>query len=451
MTQAKPRQRERLIAGMIAAVARDGYAKASVARVIEQAGVSRTTFYEHFASKEECFLAAYREVAARVERDLERVDSDRGAPSRPAEVIGGLLDAADGDPAGARLVLLEVLGAGETARGEHERLLDRVEASIDRYLGEAGGNAARIEIPARALMGGVANVLAMRIFQGETGRLGELLDDLLAWLGAYALPAGKGRRDQADWARLGKAFGDAMGTAEPAEPPRHSLPRGSGALPPGVVASEHRRRIIAATARVNNEKGYLAMTVADIVAAAGVAREAFYENFRGKEGAFLAVQAQALQQSIELAGGEFFREAPWPDRVWNSAIAMLGYVARNPDLASVQLVETYTVGPASIRRIFDSRMAYTLFLEDGYRLRPEAERLPRLCSEAIAGAIQELLRRKAVAGPTERMLEIAPEAVYVALAPFIGPEKAIELVESKVATARRESPSARSRAPGEEG
>ena len=38
-----------------------------------------------------------------------------------------------------------------------------------------------------------------------------------------------------------------------------------------------------------------------------------------------------------------------------------------------------------MRRSFDNRMAYTLFLEDGYRQRPEAERLPRLCSEAIGG------------------------------------------------------------------
>src|SRR3712207_4871654 len=51
-------QRDRLLAAMADAVAEKGYAKASVADVIERAGVSRKTFYEHFANKEECFLAA---------------------------------------------------------------------------------------------------------------------------------------------------------------------------------------------------------------------------------------------------------------------------------------------------------------------------------------------------------------------------------------------------------
>ena len=79
-------------------------------------------------------------------------------------------------------------------------------------------------------------------------------------------------------------------------------------------------------------------------------------------------------------------------------------------------------------------MAYTLFLEEGYRQRPEAERLPRLCSEAVAGAILELLRRRTVEGDATKVCELAPHAVYVALAPFIGPAAALELVEGKVAT-----------------
>ena len=66
-------------------------------------------------------------------------------------------------------------------------------------------------------------------------------------------------------------------------------------------------------------------------------------------------------------------------------------------------------------------MAYTLFLEDGYRQGERGRSLPRLCSEAISDAILGLMRWQVVEGRTERMLEILPEAAYVALAPFIGP------------------------------
>ena len=52
-------QRERLLVAMADATAAKGYANVAVADVIERAGVSRRSFYEHFANKEECFLAAY--------------------------------------------------------------------------------------------------------------------------------------------------------------------------------------------------------------------------------------------------------------------------------------------------------------------------------------------------------------------------------------------------------
>ncbi len=64
-TRRKRTQRERLIAGMVMAARRHGYAGANVSRVIARAGVSRPTFYEYFADKDDCFLATHRELAGR--------------------------------------------------------------------------------------------------------------------------------------------------------------------------------------------------------------------------------------------------------------------------------------------------------------------------------------------------------------------------------------------------
>ena len=415
---------------MIVASARHGYGGASVARIIRHAGVSRATFYEHFVDKESCFLAAFRQVAERVTADL---GPSAGDP--PREVLGSILASADRDPAAARLVLVEALAGGAAVREEHTRLLGAVERAIDSYL-ERPLDDAMIEIPARALLGGVASVMAIRVYRGEVGRLGELLDELLAWLSSYSVPAGDRRLGAAGWDRLGKELrGFVKAPLEDAEK-GGLLPRGRSALPPPVVASEHRDRILAATARLARERGYAAMTVADIVATAGVTREAFYDQCRNKEDAFLAVQAYALETSVSIAAGKFFSEADWPSRVWNSLLALIGFMARHPDLTCADIIESYTAGAAAIRRSFDSRMAFTLFLEDGYRYSPEAGRLPRLCSEAIAGAVLELIRRQAIEGHPERVLEVAPQATYLAVAPFIGPAAAIELVEAKVAAER---------------
>jgi len=57
-------QRERLLRSVIACSARDGYQSTTIADIVARAEVSRTAFYEQFASKEECFLTAYRDMAA---------------------------------------------------------------------------------------------------------------------------------------------------------------------------------------------------------------------------------------------------------------------------------------------------------------------------------------------------------------------------------------------------
>lgn len=430
MPTAQASQRERLLEAVTAVSARYGYREASIARIVAQAKVSRATFYEHFADKEDCFLAAYREVAAGIMQAVRRFETEGDGGLR--EVLACMLANADADPAAARVVLVESLAAGATVRAEHERLLDSIERSIDAYLeARAAEGTLWLEIPARSLLGGVGSVIAIRVFQGEAGRLTDLLDDLEVWLCSYAIPH-RSRRNRDSWEGLGR---DIRPPASPEPSPLDQrLPRGRAALPPAAVAGEQRQRVLAAVARVASEKGYDAMTVADIVAVSGIGREAFYEHFRGKEGAFLAAQSHALETSLAMAASKFFGEEPWRERVWNAAMPMLEYIASVPDLAALDFIESYTAGTAAIRRSFESRMAYTLFLEEGYRQRPEAERLPRLCSEAVAGAILELLRRRTVEGGAAKVCDLAPHAVYVALAPFIGPVAALELVEGKVAT-----------------
>lgn len=415
---------------MIVTAARYGYGGASVARVVRQAGVSRATFYEHFADRDECFLAAHADVALRIEEPFQDIDRP------PAEILGELLARADADPAGARIGLIEGLAGDSRVRAQQEALLDNLERSMDRYLRRPPAGTPQLELPARAVLGGVVGVIATRVFRGEAGRLADLRDDLLAWIESYALPPGGTRRTPEQWEGLGAGLrSEAQESLDPVIL-RRSLPRGRGALPPALVAGEQRERLLVAVAELSREKGYAATTVADLVATAGVTREVFYEQFRSKEDAFLATQAFGLEASVAVTAGQFFGEASWPDRVWSGLEATLGYVAAQRGLAYVDLVESYAAGAAALRRSFENRMAYTLFLEEGYRQRPAAAALPRLTSEAISGAIQELFRRQVTAGRGERMVELLPQAAYLTLAPFIGAQPALQLVEEKLRRGR---------------
>ena len=111
-------QRGRLLGAMMEAVADSGYAATTVADVVKRAKVSRRTFYEQFASKEECFIAAYDvgieyllgqlAVAAEAQGALdwrERIRSD----------LRTYTDVLASDPAFAWSLHVEILSAGPKA------------------------------------------------------------------------------------------------------------------------------------------------------------------------------------------------------------------------------------------------------------------------------------------------------------------------------------------------
>jgi hypothetical protein len=83
--------------------------------------------------------------------------------------------------------------------------------------------------------------------------------------------------------------------------------------------------------------------------------------------------------------------------------------------------------------VIDTMRTLSLFLEEGYHRGSRCELLPRTCSDAIAGAIHELLYDAAEHDRLERLRELLPEAVYVALAPFLGPRQAREIVDELTA------------------
>ncbi len=108
-------QRRRLFKALSAVMTKKGYGDTTVDDVIKAAKVSRATFYQHFDSKQDCFMAGY----ARMQRHV--IDAIRAVPTSgtPMENFTVMLDRYLGfvalDPSTARLYLLEVYAAGPEA------------------------------------------------------------------------------------------------------------------------------------------------------------------------------------------------------------------------------------------------------------------------------------------------------------------------------------------------
>jgi AcrR family transcriptional regulator len=164
-------QRDRMIEGIVVAVAERGLAEATVADVVAYAGVSRRTFYEHFDDKLDCFLAAYETRSSSVLREIEErvLELGPGAGWR-ARVSAGLeayLERLAREPMFARVFNVDVLGAGPHALALRERVLGR-------FVAQYRGLGADEEL-LRALVGGIAELVQARLMAGDAASLPELL------------------------------------------------------------------------------------------------------------------------------------------------------------------------------------------------------------------------------------------------------------------------------------
>lgn len=178
---ALPPGRARLLDAMARVVAERGYAAATVADVVRAAGVSRSTFYDEFASKEELFLETYRHgvdvVVARVAAAVEQTPGWRA--QLRAGIRAYLATLAD-EPVFARAYLLEVHAAGPAALDARAAALGRFAARYAESFTQARReHPDRREPPPEALLvlcAGTEQLAAERLRAGSPPDLKSLED-----------------------------------------------------------------------------------------------------------------------------------------------------------------------------------------------------------------------------------------------------------------------------------
>ncbi|HEX5593569.1 MAG TPA: TetR/AcrR family transcriptional regulator [Solirubrobacterales bacterium] len=182
-------QRERLIAGLTQALYEVGYQKTTVSLIGQQAAVSKSDFYKHFESKDDCFIAAYDEAVARIrDRVVEACEASASEPwpVRVRDGIGALLKLLSSEPALASIVLVEGLRAG---RGVYDRYQGAIESFVSYLRDRAPESPGGAEVPEatdEAVVGGVASMLGRRVLAGEAEQLEQLFPEILEFvLSAY--------------------------------------------------------------------------------------------------------------------------------------------------------------------------------------------------------------------------------------------------------------------------
>jgi AcrR family transcriptional regulator len=392
----RSRQRRLLMAAVVTVVAERGYADTRVADLLEVSGVSRNAFYREFANKQECFMTTLDALAtvtgAAVRDAYTRADGSWDERlSKAFETVARLVVE---QPSAARIGLVEVYAAGPEALERMDKIDAKVGRAVSRGLRNSPAQAGMPRDVVLSVLGGLRKVLYTRLREGREDELQGLVPEMLAWALSYETPPGRLRRPRKVPARL------AAGLPEP---------------------TDGRERILRAVTELVAEKGYQSLVITDIAERAAVSLSTFYQHFDGKEAVFLATLAEAQQQVFQQTLPVFSEAEDWPHAV---AAGAHGFLATHPAMAQLGGFSVWATSPAGLDLRAQGLALFSALLDEGFRQFPDTSPAAR---EGVGASIDALLFDTLRHKGAEKLYSVAPTAAFIALAPFVGSERAFEL------------------------
>jgi len=400
-------QRARLHGATIEAVAAQGYPALTVSQLVRLAGISRRTFYEHFADREACFLASHDAIVASAARHAAQAESLEGAFEALAREIAA-------EPKAARLALVDVLAAGPAGV---ERI-GRTRAAVERALAERLAGPGEAPLPpavARGIAGGIWHVARRRLLEDRAHELPQLAEELLGWALACGSPVA---------AELPAGAPTVASIPCTGAPVVAGLP-GAGAREAG--GRDVHRLILRTTAELAAREGYAQVGTGRIAHEAGVPEALLSERYGSGAECFLA----ALELLTAEALGGALRDAQtapdWATGVQRAIATLLRRVAHDRAFARIAFVEVFAAGPAGLRRGEGLLRSLAELLP---RYAPRVQRPAPLAAEASVGAIWEIIHHHVARGAAQQLPGLAATAAYMVLAPAIGAEEAVRSVRA---------------------
>jgi AcrR family transcriptional regulator len=431
--QVAANQRQRLLEGMIDAIGEKGYAATTVSDVIRRAGVSRKAFYEHFANKEECFLATYDSIAAVGRRGVSRAfHRAEGLPDSVQAALGELIELAIARPQALRVLMVEIGAAGPAGIERREQLVVRYEDFLRESLGLPPGPGAIPNPILRGVVGGILHVIYTHLRRGERKQLRKRLPDLVNWATSY-WPVPESILTLVDPTpeelHIDFTGGRAPGSLSlgAATSRRRRLPRGENGMPRSFVVHSQRERILDAVTNLAVRGGYASLTVEGIAADASVSLQAFYEHFSDKEDAFLVAYEIGQDKALALVERAYDAQQDWRYGVRAGLASLFNFLAGEPAFAHMALIDVLAATERTSARAIKGAAPYAQMLQPDPAHTPDGARPLEVTVQAIAGGLFELMLHHALQHRMQELPVMVPRATFFALAPFIGAEAAGEV------------------------
>jgi AcrR family transcriptional regulator len=218
----------------------------------------------------------------------------------------------------------------------------------------------------------------------------------------------------------------------------HQLPAGRHGLSRQFVVSNQRERILTAVAEVCSRTGYVAMSVEDIVVASGVSRRTFYDNFRGKEDVYLAAFDAVTEQALARVSAAYGAAGGLAHKTREGLAAFLDFIAEEPEIADMCVVEVMAAGPAAIGRRNRAMVAFAdLIARSAAAELPKSGLPPALTAETLVGGIYEVVYSRVLQGSGAELPTLLPDLLYSVLLPYVGQEAATSLLKNERRRSKR--------------
>ena len=432
-------ERAQLIEALIEVAAERGYMDTSIEMVIARAGLDRPAFDRHFRGKYDGFLSAWQEMNEECMASLMRAyDSEQHWPDRlravACEVVGSLCN----EPSRACFAV-EVLAAGDAARARRDMTMRVIASLIDAGRKEMDDPESVPHTTAEALAGSAYGQVYAKVVRGDTDELPKLIPQLMSaavmpYLGVEAAleeldrgsnPPDRYRRPVA---------------ADPADTPvedGEEYPPELARLPPGTArpAARVRRPQPARAPDRRPRRGDRRKRL----------RGDNHRPHHPPRGGLPAHLLRALRQQGRVLrrrlrhgdGGAARARRPAPSRRRTTgrtrsrpgSAAMLRFLAAEPNLARLCMVEALVAGPVVVERYDSAIQSFVPYFQSGREGRsPEVlARLSPTTEEALVGGMMSLISRRIIAGKTDELESLLPDLVEFTLTPYLGSEEAAKV------------------------
>jgi AcrR family transcriptional regulator len=396
---------------MVEAVARHGYAGTTLRELVRLAGVSKTTFYEHFDSKQECFLATFDEIISQVTARVSvayREDGD--FRDKLVAALTCFMELTVNEPEAAMLTAVESLTLGEAGVAHRERGSAAFELMISQSFEHSPSKIEVSPATIRAIAAGIRGVVYRRLRAGKVEELPDVVEELVDWALEYQQPDSEAVKLAVSAAAEPKASDeDEEPVLDWKEPP--DSPRSRSEL-------TQRERIVRAVGQLVVEKGYETLSIPAISAKAGTSNQTFYEHFSNKREAFLAAFEASASEGLIVTATAFEAGGDSPEALGWAIRAILEHVAGNELFAQLTFFDLQTAGPVALDRADTAMDSFTAFLRPGIAPKGVDKPAPEAVLQAVGSGVWSVIQHELVVGNAESLPDMASELARIALTPF---------------------------------